>query len=166
MVMLGHHAEAPLSRGFNPGLASESCPPVLAAGHALLVQGTPGLEGAIGLAMVPVHSANSGQQPRIGLDARARRPRPPVVEPAAGDAQHPAQHGNPELRVVVPDELVPHGSSFAKYAAAFFRMARSSVTCLSSRFRRSSSFCSSRGLRPGPRKALAAPAFCSCACHL
>src|SRR5437899_743433 len=99
--------------------------------------------------MVPVHSANISQQPRIGLDARARRPRPPVVEPAAGDAQHPAQHGNPELRVVLPDELVPHGSAFAKYAAAFFRMSRSSVTCLSSRFRRSSSFCSSRGLRYG-----------------
>src|SRR3989441_3713010 len=139
---------------------------MLAAGNALLVQDTPGLEGAIGLAMFLVHAANIGQQALIGLDSRARRTLPPVVEPAAGDAQHSTQHGNPELRVVVPDELVPHGSSFAKYAAAFFRMSRSSVTCLSSRFRRSSSLCSSRGLRPGPRKALEAPVFCSCACHL
>src|SRR5437867_2976288 len=164
--MLGHHAEAPLSFGFNPSLSSQSCHPVFAAGHALPVQGTPGLEGAIGLAMFPVHATNIGQQARIGLDSRARRTLPPLVEPAAGDAQDAAQHGNPELRVVLPDELVPHGSSFAKYAAAFFRMSRSSVTCLSSRFRRSSSFCSSRGLRPGPRKALGAPVLCSCACHL
>src|SRR5438128_5870564 len=166
MVMLGHHAEAPRSRGFNPGLASESCHPVLAAGHALPVQGTPGLEGAIGLVMFLVHAANIGQQALIGLDSRARRTLPPVVEPAAGDAQHSTQRGNPELHVVVPDELVPHGSSFAKYAAAFFRMSRSSVTCLSSRFRRSSSVCSSRDLRRAPRMARGAPVLCSCACHL
>src|SRR5437899_10506440 len=109
--------------------------------------------------MFLVHAANIGQQALIGLDARARRTLPPVVEPAAGDAQHPAQHGNPELHVVVPDELVPHGSSFAKYAAAFCRMSRSSVTCLSSRFSRSSSFCSSRCLRPVPLAALDAPVF-------
>src|ERR1700759_2070926 len=69
---------------------------------------------------------------------------------AAGHAQGPAQPGYLELLAMPPNERVLHGSSRAKYAAAFFRMSRSSVTFSSSRFRRATSFSSDAGLRPGP----------------
>lgn len=64
------------------------------------------------------------------------------------------------------DEAVLHGSSLAKHAAAFFRISRSSVTFLSSRFKRSTSLCSDSGLRPGPRSAVSVPVLRSCSCHL
>src|SRR5690349_22895388 len=80
-------------------------------------------------------------------------PAQPVVKAAAGHAQRPAQPGNLELLAMPTNERVLHGSSRAKYAAAFFRMSRSSVTFSSSRFKRATSLSSDAGLRPEPRKA-------------
>jgi len=40
------------------------------------------------------------------------------------------------VTLVVPDERVPYRDSLAKYAAAFFRMSRSSVTRRNSALRR------------------------------
>jgi hypothetical protein len=57
----------------------------------------------------------------------------PFVVAAARDAQRPAQSCDAESLGVPPDEGVLHGSSRAKYAAAFFKISRSSVTFASSR---------------------------------
>src|SRR5690606_9988549 len=74
------------------------------------------------------------------------RPPPPGIEPAALDAQHPAHAGNAKFRQVRLHERVLRPYPLAKYAAAFFRMSRSSVT-------RRSSACSRRTSEACPASA-------------
>lgn len=50
--------------------------------------------------------------------------------------QNPTEQANRPTTAVVADKGVPHSDSFAKYAAAFFYMSRSSVTRFSSFWRR------------------------------
>jgi hypothetical protein len=50
----------------------------------------------------------------------------PGVEPAAVNPKNPAHHHNPVLVPVRADERVLYSGSFAKYAAAFFKISRSS----------------------------------------
>jgi len=45
--------------------------------------------------------------------------------------QHPTEQANRPATGVVTDKGVPQSDSFAKYAAAFFNISRSSVTRLS-----------------------------------
>src|SRR6056297_184054 len=52
------------------------------------------------------------------------------------DPKHPAHGPDAKLFAMRPDEGVLHWDSRAKYAVAFFRISRSSVTRVNSRFRR------------------------------
>ena len=61
-------------------------------------------------------------------------------------------------------KCVLHPSSLAKYAAAFFRMSRSSLTCSNSRLSRATSSPASLRL-PGPPKAFT-PRLPNCSFHL
>ena len=59
--------------------------------------------------------------------AGALRPFQPVIVGALGDIHHVAHPGHCECPLVAFDKGVLHELSFAKYAAAFFRISRSSV---------------------------------------
>src|SRR6056297_1994319 len=72
----------------------------------------------------------------ILLRAMAQRLLEPCIEAGEVDPQHPAHGPDAELLAMRPDEGVLHWDSRAKYAVAFFRMSRSSVTRASSRFSR------------------------------
>jgi hypothetical protein len=50
------------------------------------------------------------------------------IETAGMNIKHFAHHSDRMLLHVVLDKRVPHPDCFAKYAAAFFKMSRSSVT--------------------------------------
>ncbi|OKP23827.1 hypothetical protein BSQ40_23955 [Serratia fonticola] len=56
----------------------------------------------------------------------------PGVKPARMNIQHPTEQTNRPATGVITDKGVPQSDSFAKYAAAFFNMSRSSVTRFSS----------------------------------
>jgi len=62
----------------------------------------------------------------LGL-AGCRPPRPPV-EAAGRDPEHATEAAHAELGAVGGNEVELHFWSSAKYAKAFFRMSRSSVT--------------------------------------
>jgi len=66
----------------------------------------------------------------------AQRVLEPGVKAARMDAQAAAHRPNRKHRTMPDDERVSHFASLAKYAVAFFRMSRSSVTLASSLFRR------------------------------
>ena len=72
--------------------------------------------------------------PSIFLRPSAQRVLQPGVEPAGMDAKTPAHRAHREQRAMIGYERVSHFASLAKYAVAFFRMSRSSVTRVSSRF--------------------------------
>ena len=52
----------------------------------------------------------------------------PEIESTRMDIQNPTEQTNRPATAVVADKGVPQSDSFAKYAAAFFNMSRSSVT--------------------------------------
>ena len=54
------------------------------------------------------------------------------VKATGMNIQHPTEQTNRPATAVVTDKGVPQSDSFAKYAAAFFNMSRSSVTRFSS----------------------------------
>lgn len=60
----------------------------------------------------------------------------PGIEAADLDAQAATHRPDREQRTMLGDERVSHFASLAKYAVAFFRMSRSSVTRASSFFSR------------------------------
>ena len=152
-MMFRHDAEAAFAKRFYAVLTAQSGNAVTAADDALLLQYPPRLVGAVCLARLQMQGSDRPQQFSVFYSVTALGPAQPVVKAAAGHAQGPAQPGNLELLAMPPNERVLHGSSRAKYAAAFFRMSRSSVTFSSSRFRRATSLSSDAVLRPGPRKA-------------
>ena len=90
-------------------------------------------------------------QPRIGLRPGARRTPPPLQ---IARARHHQQSAHPADRVIVAmllDPGVPHRDSFAKYAAAFFTISRSSLALASSRRSRAfSASTSETGRLTGP----------------
>ena len=61
---------------------------------------------------------------------------PPRVVAARMDCHHGTQATYAMLLFLRPDKRVLHPDALAKYAAAFFRMSRSSVTRFCSAFRR------------------------------
>lgn len=79
------------------------------------------------------------QQPLIVLGPRARRLGLPGVLAAGVHLHDLTQAPHAVLPLMELDERVLHRDCLAKYAAAFFRMSRSSVTRLSSAFRRRNS---------------------------
>src|SRR5215210_3165579 len=106
--------------------------------------------GAVGLPALGVDLADLLAEPGVGEVTVRRRPPLPGVEARAADAEHPAErlHGVLGLpRGDEPKDAHRFSPSFAKKAAAFFKISRSSRSTLTSRRRRRSSSCSSL-LRP------------------
>ena len=68
------------------------------------------------------------RQSQIYLVALRIRLLKPGVKTTGMNIQHPTEQANRPATDVVTDEGVPQSDSFAKYAAAFFNMSRSSVT--------------------------------------
>ena len=60
----------------------------------------------------------------------------PSIETTGVNAEHSAHHSGLEAILIGCNEGVLHFVFFAKYAAAFFRISRSSVTRSNSRFKR------------------------------
>jgi len=60
----------------------------------------------------------------------------PIVKTTWMNIQHPTEQTKRPATGVVTDKGVPQSDSFAKYAAAFFNMSRSSVTRFSFFWRR------------------------------
>src|SRR5690606_12016214 len=79
---------------------------------------------------------NLSCQSQIYLVALRMRLLKPGVKDTGMNIQHPTEHPteqtNRPATAVVTDKGVPQSDSFAKYAAAFFNMSRSSVTRFSS----------------------------------
>jgi hypothetical protein len=78
---------------------------------------------------------------------------PPCVKPASVHPHDPAHRRQPIFATMIQDKRVPHPDALAKYAAAFYRMSRSSSTRFSSAFRRAfsarrSSWTTRRGVLP------------------
>jgi hypothetical protein len=86
-------------------------------------------------------------QPPIPLPARRRWPLLPCVEAAARHTQTPTQHTERMVPLLRGDELESHCRSFAKKAAAFRRISRSSRRIRTS-FRRRASSSRSTVVRP------------------
>src|SRR5712692_668639 len=94
------------------------------------------------------------QSPLLAAPRRLRTISPSVIA-AATDLKHFTHPGDPEFHTVSSHKRVLYLSSLAKYAAAFFRMSRSSLIRSNSlRSRVTSSFPAER--RPMPGKASAA----------
>ena len=79
----------------------------------------------------------------IGLMLSTDRLPEPSVVTAGLDFQHATLPAHRPLSLMFPDEGVPQSDSFAKYAAAFFNISRSSVARLSSFCRRRILACAS-----------------------
>ncbi len=75
---------------------------------------------------------NLSRQSQIYLVALRMRLLKPGVKATGMNIQHPTEQTNRPATAVVTDKGVPQSDSFAKYAAAFFNMSRSSVTRFSS----------------------------------
>lgn len=104
---------------------------MFAARDARLIQPPSGLDCAAGLAVRQMDGGcakAAWRWPGVGLVTPGRQAVAPVVKATAGDLEHPVHGGRAELPERFTHEGVLHGSSLAKYAAAFFRMSRSSVT--------------------------------------
>src|SRR5690606_7699355 len=109
---------------------------MLAAGLAVFAQVSEYPRTAVAALARVIEVANAVHQSRIFPRPRRQRHLQPGVKPATLDLQHPAHHRHAELGSVIPNERVPYPDSLAKYAAAFFRIARSSSERASSLFRR------------------------------
>jgi len=79
-----------------------------------------------------VRRTNQLQQSLVFLGPRAHRLVHPGVEAAGRDLQDPTHRPHLELGPVSVDERVPYSDPLAKYAAAFFKMSRSSCVRRSS----------------------------------
>ena len=110
---------------------------------------------------LPMEAAQLGGQPLIFDRAGTHRPIPPGIVAATTDREGRTEVGDPVGALLGPDERVFHVDSLAKYAAAFLKMSRSSVTRANSRLRRASSAADS-ACRPEPGNAppCAATSFC------
>src|SRR5512138_1824508 len=67
----------------------------------------------------------------------------PCIETATLDPQNATHRPDSKLATMITDECVPYPDALAKYAAAFFRMSRSSAIRFSSDLRRAFSCLSS-----------------------
>src|SRR5882672_8219772 len=139
LVVFHHDAEASLAQRFYAVLTAKSGYAMPPAGNAAGTQDPPRLVRAISFARSHMQGANAQQKLSVCQDAAALRPIQPFVEAAARNAQGRTKARDPEPLPMPSDEGVLHGSSRAKYATAFFKMSRSSVTFASSRLRRATS---------------------------
>src|SRR5262245_14725163 len=104
-----------------------------------------------------------GEEPTIGDYSRTHRAIPPGIVAAAANPQCRTEGCHAMGRCVSPDECVFQGDSLAKYAAAFFKNSRSSVTRANSRRSRASS---AAGSACRPDSGNAPPCAATSFCHL
>src|SRR5262245_4550446 len=71
---------------------------------------------------------NLAQHHTILLATLRLRSIPPVIVSVATDLEHPTHSRPAKLILMSSDKAVLHPSSLAKYAAAFFKLSRSSLT--------------------------------------
>ena len=113
-------------------------------GHALATTAYPGRAQVgmdpwcpIGPPTLLVRGADAGQQRRVRLGAGRGSACAPCVVAAGGDAQHATEHGDRMMGLLSLHERKPHSGvcpvSWAKKAAAFKRISRSSRSRLTSR---------------------------------
>ena len=77
-----------------------------------------------------MRGTNEAQEPPIFDGPIGQRLVQPGVEPAARGLKHPAHGSDATLVTMFVHELVLYPGSLAKYAAAFFRISRSSLGAL------------------------------------
>src|SRR6185312_12548087 len=126
-----------------PLLLHQPDDPLPAHVHVLLLQLAVDARTAVVRAAALVGGVDEDLEPLVLLVVRALWPLLPGVEPRPRHTQGPAQLRCSELGLLRGDERELHAFSFAKKAAAFFRISRSSRSSrFSLRSRASSSFSS------------------------
>ncbi len=103
--------------------ASYTLPPHSLSGFAKIQKHT---RASVDPIARPIRLADQRQEPFVFDGPIRERLVHPGVEPAADDSQNPAQRPDWESIPIGMDEGVLYSGSLAKYAAAFFRMSRSS----------------------------------------
>src|SRR2546427_762715 len=161
-VMLHDDSEAALAPRLDPGPPSQSRYPMLAAGDAPGPEFQPRLHRSVGLAARRVNLLDVPEQRTIAPAASRVTTRPPLVVAAPRYREYPTQPAH--TASVSMHERIPHPRRLAKYAVAFFRMSRSSLSRAFSRRSRESSLSSASFGRPGA--AWSTPPAFTCACHL
>src|SRR5450631_2447771 len=140
---------------------------VLASANAALVKFAPDARPTVGALHLIEDRLDVNQQGDVA-DPTARLEMPGsfpltrlILMVAAGaDVQHPALRRHRPDHAMSLDKGVSHSDSLAKYAAAFFRMSRSTRALASSAFRRAISICSALTVLPAiSRNRPAASAF-------
>src|SRR5437899_3897265 len=164
LMVFGHNAEAAAARGFEALQAAQASHSMFAARNAGVVQRPPQLDRPVHAARLVMQAYNLGGQQAIRHGPGTRWAGQPTIEATATHSQDPTHSGDPKLPLVIPNEGVLHGSSLAKYAAAFFKMSRSSLSRAFSRRSRMTSSSAATGC-PDPGNAWP-PAASSCAAHL
>lgn len=128
----------------------QSCHTMLAAALTQIAHVQRQLAIAVHTATLEPSLLEQARQPQIVLGSWAVWLSPPGVVAAGVHLYHLAHAPHAVLMLVALDECVLHPDCLAKYAAAFFRMSRSSVTRRSSALRRrSSSACEACAWRSG-----------------
>ncbi len=111
-----------------PGTIHQSPDPV----HSALLSGITQIEMDLAItidaARLKPELFDLSRQSQIYLVALRIRLLKPGVKATGMNIQHPAEQTNRPATGVVTNKGVPQSDSFAKYAAAFFNMSRSSVT--------------------------------------
>src|SRR5213594_1978826 len=160
MVLHDHPkpSASPCFEARQPPQPRDAMPPTR---EADLLQRVPQLDRPILFPCLPMQAAQHRQQPLIGFGTGTHRPVPPGVVAAAAHGEGRAESCHPMRARMLLDKAVSHPDSLAKYAAAFFKISRSSVTRASSRFSRAIS-AAGWACRPEPGKAppCAATSFC------
>src|SRR3569832_35827 len=100
------------------------------------IQELPHLTRPIGFTSLLVQHAHPLDEGVIRLCPCTRLALPPGIEATAARLQRATHARQPKLVVMGLHERVLHRDSLAKYAAAFFKISRSSVTWANSRFSR------------------------------
>src|SRR5690606_29132233 len=126
---------APIANlGLDPGQSGQARNAVGTTGFTLVYQVVMQLAVAIDLAALLPGVINHSGLANVFLGPFAQGALEPGIEAAGVDTQAPAHCAHGELLAMLGNKRVPHFASLAKYAVAFFRMSRSSVTRASSRF--------------------------------
>ena len=133
--LLGHAHEAQF-----PQQAGD---PFLAHREAFLLELLVDPRAPVGASAGRMDGSDAHRQPGVLALPAARPALRPRVVATGGDAQHPAQTSYGVVDLLRMNKREPHACSFAKKAAAFFKIVRSSRSTRTSRRRvRSSSFSS------------------------
>src|SRR5256712_6334135 len=149
LVMFRHDPKPSAAGGFQALASPQASDSMFAARDARSGQRAPQLDGPIDTAGLVMQADDLRSQLTIRHGAGTHGPGQPLIEPTATHVQHPAHPHNPKLPAMGAHEGVLHGRSLAKYAAAFFKMSRSSVSRATSRRRRARS-AAGAGCRPEP----------------